>query len=137
MKKIKALGKIHDVGLVLSFLFLACEWISIFLTLPWWVASSFLCVSVMSFTTYIVSGIILKKAFREKEEGAMKIIKEVKLPEITCELCGCVFRPGKEDLRLRGANSNTAQDVRKSTFCACPVCGLSVKVFEREDEDGN
>lgn len=64
----------------------------------------------------------------------MKIIKKTKLPKITCELCGCVFRPEKGDLASLAAKSCTdIYSIRELTFCTCPVCGLTAEAFKMED----
>ncbi len=68
----------------------------------------------------------------------MKIIKKAKLPKITCEFCGCVFRPEKDDLASLAAKGCTdIYSIRELTFVVCPVCGLTAEVFKRGDEDGN
>ena len=65
----------------------------------------------------------------------MKIIKKAKLPKITCELCGCVFRPEGGDLRSLASGSASLQRIREETFVFCPVCGLSIGVFNKESAD--
>ena len=66
----------------------------------------------------------------------MKIVKKAKLPKITCELCGCVFRPEKGDLASFAAKGCTDMySVRELTFVTCPVCGLTAEVFKKEGTD--
>jgi rubredoxin len=70
----------------------------------------------------------------------MKIKKKAKLPRLECDLCGCVFVPSKDDLKLRFRNDASYTDDKKKikddVYVNCPTCSLSKLVFEEGATDG-
>ena len=70
----------------------------------------------------------------------MKIKKKAKLPRLECDLCGCVFEPSKEDLKIRflnaGAYVDNVRKIKNEAYVNCPTCGLSKLVFEEGETDG-
>ena len=67
----------------------------------------------------------------------MKVIKKAKLPTITCNLCGCVFRPHSADLKRaleKHEFMTSAEDLRPRIYTFCPTCGLLVYPFKKEDK---
>ena len=58
----------------------------------------------------------------------MKIKRKAKLPRLECELCGCVFVPSKDDLKLRVRNDNYYTDNKKKNKGRC-LCELPYLQF--------
>lgn len=69
----------------------------------------------------------------------MKIIKKAKFPRLRCDLCGCVFVPCKDDLKLRfrvaEAYVDDERKIKDDVYVNCPTCSLSKHVFKKGEND--
>jgi rubredoxin len=56
----------------------------------------------------------------------MKIIKRCKIPNVTCKVCGTVFKPSKRNL-INIVHYDRFDHAR------CPICKTSNRVFKEVD----
>ena len=56
----------------------------------------------------------------------MKIIKRCKIPNITCKVCGTIFKPSKRNL------IDAVRHCRRD-HARCPICQTSNRVFKEVD----